>query len=271
MAIQSMNIASRCLGTNTNVTVILPNPPMGRSLKDFYTSGEKYKVLWLLHGGGGDATEWVRYSNIERYACDRNLVVVMPSAMGSAYSNWSAKEGCFIGFNMYDYLTEELMPLVYNWFPQVSDRREDNFISGFSMGGQGAMMYAVNHPELFGAAAILGVSAVNMHVPPDEIPLNPTGKKMLMANERGELEEYLASYENVYDRFADLAKLDNPPRLLFGIGDMDISYEDWLKMRDYIRGLGLKATFEIRKDYAHNYTFVDSYIQRVLDFFLESV
>ena len=135
MAIQSMNIASRCLGTNTNVTVILPNPPMGRSLKDFYTSGEKYKVLWLLHGGGGDATEWVRYSNIERYACDRNLVVVMPSAMGSAYSNWSAKEGCFIGFNMYDYLTEALMPLVYNWFPQVSDRREDNFISGFSMGG----------------------------------------------------------------------------------------------------------------------------------------
>ena len=270
MAIQSMNIASRCLGTNTKVMMILPNPPMGKSVKEFYSSNEKYKVLWLLHGGGGDATEWIRYTNIERYACERNLVVVMPSAMGSAYSNWSSKEGNFLSFNMYDYLTEELMPLVYHWFP-VSDRREDNFICGFSMGGQGALMYAVNQPEKFGAAAAIGVAAVNMHVPLEEIPLNPTGKKMLMAHERGELEEYLDSYENVYDRMKDLAKMSDPPRLLFGIGEMDISYEAWLEMREYVKNIGLKATFEIRKDYGHNYTFVDLYIRRVLDFFLENV
>lgn len=270
MAIQSMNIASRCLGTNTKVMMILPNPPAGKSVKEFYTSGEKYKVLWLLHGGFGDATEWIRYTNIERYACERNLVVVMPSAMGSAYVNWNAAEGCFINYNMYDYLFEELMPLVYNWFP-VSDRREDNYICGFSMGGQGALIYAVNHPEKFGAAAAIGVAAVNMHMPVEEIPLNPTGKKMLMAYHRGELEKYLDSYENVYDRLKDLAETQDPPRLLFGIGEMDISYEAWLEMREYIRSIGLKATFEIRKDYGHNYTFVDLYIRRVLDFFLENL
>lgn len=269
MAIQSMYITSRCLGTSTKVMIVLPNPPAGKCVKEFYTSKEKFKVLWLLHGGGGDGTEWIRNTNIERYACERNLVVVMPSAMNSAYSNWNAQEGCFINFNMFDYLTEELMPMVYNWFP-VSDKREDNFICGFSMGGQGALMYAVNHPDKFCAAAAIGVSAVNMHDPLDQIPLNPTGKKMLMAYNRGEMEAYLNSYENVYDRMQELARMENPPRLLFGIGDMDISYDEWLKMRDYVRSIGLKATFEIRKDQGHNYTFVDIYIQRVLDFFLET-
>lgn len=61
---------------------------------------------------------------------------------------------------MYDYLTEELMPLIYGWFP-ASDRREDNFIAGLSMGGRGAIKYTVNHPELFAAAAVLSAVPVD--------------------------------------------------------------------------------------------------------------
>ena len=65
---------------------------------------------------------------------------------------------------MYDYFTKELMPLVYGWLP-VSDKREDNFIAGLSMGGRGTIKFAVNFPQLFAAAAVL--SAVP--VPFDEL------------------------------------------------------------------------------------------------------
>jgi putative tributyrin esterase len=100
-------------------------------------------VLWLLHGTFGDHTDWLRKSNIELYACEKQLIVVMPSALNSYYSNW---DRCMMGYGMYDFLTEELMPLVYSWFP-ASDKREDNFISGLSMGGGGTLKYALGHPN----------------------------------------------------------------------------------------------------------------------------
>ena len=67
----------------------------------------------------------MRKTNIEMYATERNLVVVMPSALNSSYANW---DKFMMGFGMFDYLTEELMPLIYGWLP-VSDKREDNYIA----------------------------------------------------------------------------------------------------------------------------------------------
>ena len=76
-------------------------------------------MLWLLHGTFGDHTDWVRKTNIEMYATERNLVVVMPSALNSNYSNWN---DYMLGYRMFDFLTEELMPMIYGWFP-VSDNK----------------------------------------------------------------------------------------------------------------------------------------------------
>ena len=149
MALVQMNFESRYLNNNHEISIILPDMPRDKTPAEFYGSGKKYKVLWLLHGTFGDHTDWIRKSNIELYACEKDLIVVMPSALNSNYAEWAKFS---IGFDMYHYLTEELMPLVYNWFP-ASDKREDNFIAGLSMGGRGTLVYALNHPEKFAAAA----------------------------------------------------------------------------------------------------------------------
>ena len=115
----------------------------------------------------------------------------MPSGLNANYANW---EHFSIGYNMYDYFTEELMPLVYNWFP-ASDKREDNFIAGLSMGGRGTCVYAFNHPDKFAAAAILSAC-------PRDVMFDMQNKTSMWArtqgsiDNRGGLEEYLASYEN---------------------------------------------------------------------------
>ena len=154
MALVTLNFESEYLMNNHNVGVILPDRPHDISSKEFYGSGKKYKVLWLLHGTFGDYSDWIRKSMIELYASEKNLIVVMPSALNSNYANWPAFG---TGFNMFDYLTEELMPLIYNWFP-ASDKREDNYIAGLSMGGRGTCVYAFNHPEKFAGAAILSAN-----------------------------------------------------------------------------------------------------------------
>ena len=114
MAYMTLDFQSDCLMGNTTVSVILPDKPWNEKPEKYYSNGKKYKVLWLLHGTFGDHSDWIRKSNIELYASERDLIVVMPSGLNANYANW---EHFSIGFNMYDFLTQELMPLIYGWFP----------------------------------------------------------------------------------------------------------------------------------------------------------
>ncbi len=68
MALVHINFESEFLATNTDVNIILPDKPREKTPAQFYGSGAKYKVLWLLHGTFGDYTDWIRKSNIELYA-----------------------------------------------------------------------------------------------------------------------------------------------------------------------------------------------------------
>ena len=81
MALVKMNFESQYLRNNNEISIILPDKPRNLEPAEFYGSGAKYKVLWLLHGTYGDHTDWLRKSSIELYACEKNLAVVMPSAL----------------------------------------------------------------------------------------------------------------------------------------------------------------------------------------------
>ena len=110
MSLLTYNFESEYLNINHQITVVLPDKKRGVDPTAFYRSGKKYKVLWLLHGTYGDNTDWIRKTNIEMYAAEKDLVVVCPSALNSNYSNWPE---AMMGYNMYDYFVKELMPLIY--------------------------------------------------------------------------------------------------------------------------------------------------------------
>ena len=119
MALVHLNFQSKYLAGNTDVNLLLPDLPRTEEPGAFYASGKKFPVLWLLHGTFGDYTDWLRKSNVELYACEKDLIVVMPSAQNTDYANW---DGFGVGCKMWDYLTEELMPLVYGWFPASKEK-----------------------------------------------------------------------------------------------------------------------------------------------------
>ncbi|MEK4047636.1 alpha/beta hydrolase-fold protein [Paenibacillus sp. FSL H8-0048] len=267
MSVLNMNFESQYLKSNHEITIILPNKPQHVPAKEYYNDSRKYKVLWLLHGTFGDHSDWLRKTNIELYACEKDLIVVMPSALNSNYSNWSSS---MLGFDMYDYLTEELMPMVYNWFP-ASGKREDNFIAGLSMGGRGTIKYAVNYPEKFAAAAVLSAAPVNMEhlTEADLLQDDPMSQRLRgMVINAGGLDAFIHSNENVWaimDSLADSGKL---PRLLFACGTEDTLIYDNLKLfKDHAQEIGLEAEFWTLKGYGHEWRFWDLAIQHALDFF----
>ena len=268
MSVLTYHFESQYLKGNQEVTVILPDKPGNLSPAQFYQSGKRYKVLWLLHGTFGDATDWLRRTNIELYACEKDLVVVMPSALNSNYSNW---DGFMMGFHMYDYLTEELMPLIYGWFP-VSDRREDNFIAGLSMGGRGAVKYAVNHPDRFAAAAVLSAAPLDFSRirPGHPCPLLNSEDPRLAATIRnaGGLEAYRSSNENTWEILDRLAPTGTLPRLMFACGtEDDLLYDQFRIFRAHAEEIGLKAHWFELEGYRHEWRFWDLAIQEALSFF----
>lgn len=268
MSLLTYTFESQYLNGNTQVSVILPDKPRSVSPEAFYRSGKRYKVLWLLHGTCGDNSDWIRRTNIELYATEKNLTVVMPSGLNANYSNW---EDTMLGYNMYDYLTEELMPLIYGWFP-VSDKREDNFIAGLSMGGRGAIKYAANHPERFAAAAVLSAAPVDlsrMRQGDPNILLDLDNPRTLTTlRNAGGFDAFVHSNENVWAILDEKAGTGELPRLMFACGEDDaVLYGLFRDFQEHAQEIGLDAHWYSLPGYRHEWRFWDLGIQEALRFF----
>ena len=204
MSVISMDFESQYLAGRHMIHIILPDLPRSADPRQYYPANKRLKFLGLLHGTFGDSMDWLRRTKIELYAVEKNIAVVMPSGLNSNYVNW---KGFALGYNMYDYLFEELMPMIYNWFP-ISDRREDNYIAGLSMGGFGTMIYALQHPEKFAGAASLSGPLLNPREPYNSPTLQfPPHLNGLRQNrteneirDMGGEEAYYASVANTWDK-----------------------------------------------------------------------
>ena len=63
-----LNLGSEHLRIGTNLNIIFPDRPANAKAKDYYTSGEKFKVLWLLHGSFGDYSDWLNEHGVLQLA-----------------------------------------------------------------------------------------------------------------------------------------------------------------------------------------------------------
>ena len=139
MALMRCSAYSSTLELTTSFTVLVPersDRPGGM------------RVLYLLHGLTDDDTSWTRMTAVERYVEGRDLVVVMPAVHHSFYADQ------VVGLPFWTYVTDEL-PAVVASMLRVSTERADTYVAGLSMGGYGAMRWALLQPERFAAAASL--------------------------------------------------------------------------------------------------------------------
>jgi S-formylglutathione hydrolase FrmB len=136
------------LALSTSMTVLLPQRTTTQIGMTGATSDDPPPVLYLLHGLSDDDTIWLRRTSIERYVAPLGLAVVMPQVHRSFYADQA------YGGRYWTFLSEELPELVASWF-RVSQRPEDTFVAGLSMGGYGAVKWALRQPERFAAAASL--------------------------------------------------------------------------------------------------------------------
>ena len=141
MALIQFTYVSNVLLRSVSVQVVLPVDKL--SPKGEYLPLKKYKTLYLLNGLWGSHVDWVSGTRIQRWAEERDLAVVMPAGENSFYLDrpgFHTEYGRFIG--------EELVQMTRRMFP-LSDKREDTFIGGLSMGGFGAMRNGLKYADTF--------------------------------------------------------------------------------------------------------------------------
>ncbi len=155
MALVRCDFFSDVLELGTSMTVVLPQVTTTRIGTDSTERTGPPPVLYLLHGLSDDDSMWMRRTSIERYAEDLGLAVVMPQVHRSFYTDQAH------GARFWTFLADEL-PQIVDGFFNVSTRREDTFVAGLSMGGYGALRWALRRPEQFAAAAGLS-GALDVH------------------------------------------------------------------------------------------------------------
>ncbi len=119
-----------------------------------YDASKSYPVLYLLHGLGGNYTDWTARTKLRQYLEPYALIIVMPDADDSWYVNsFGDPHGRFE-----DYIINDLQGYVRSRFAIDTARQA---IAGLSMGGYGAIMLALRHPADFFFAGGLS-SALSM-------------------------------------------------------------------------------------------------------------
>ena len=150
-----------------------------------FTKNNKYPVLYLLHGIGGDEKEWLNggkpqviLDNLYAEGKIEPMIVVMPNgramkddrAIGNIFD--SARVKAFATFEK-DLLTD-LIPYIEKNFPALKDR-EHRAIAGLSMGGGQSLNFGLGNLDKF--AWIGGFSSAPNTKTPQELVPDPAAAK----------------------------------------------------------------------------------------------
>ena len=136
---------------------------------DYATSRRRYAVMYLLHGADGRAIDWLTRTNIEAFAARYNLIVVLPTVGNSWYAN-SATEP---NKKYEDVIIKDLIPHVDKTYRTIGNWHARG-IAGLSMGGFGAMKFALRYPQMFIFAASFSGA---FDAPRTDVVLNATDSR----------------------------------------------------------------------------------------------
>lgn len=112
------------------------------------TKDQRYPVIYLLHGHGGNHLSFIKQVNKElpQIASQKDIIFVCPDGQNSWYWNSPIDPK----FQFETYISQELIQYIDLHYRTINSP-EGRAITGFSMGGHGALWNSINHPNIFGA------------------------------------------------------------------------------------------------------------------------
>ena len=254
---ESLQFRSEKMGKDVRYSIYLPD--------GYDVSDRKYPVLYLLHGWTDDETSWLQMGNMQRITDDAikqgiaiPMVIVMPDAGESWYVN------SYDGKVPYeDMFFEELIPYIQQTYKVRTDQQY-RAIAGLSMGGYGAFLYTLHHPDYFTACAPLS-AAIYTEERMKESLHTTRGELFDRIYGKGNLTEHW--YKNSVLHILKVWKEDTPLNVLYYIdcGDDDVLLHGNNEAHELLQQKGIKHEFQVRDGY-HSWTYWRTALPSVLEF-----
>jgi len=245
-------VKSEILGKEMKYAVYLP--------EGYANSERSYPVLYLLHGYSDDQTGWVQFGEVQRIADQAiaagraaPMIIVMPDAEVTWYANDLKGQ-----YRFEDYFLKELIPHVEGTY-RCRPKKEFRAVAGLSMGGLGAFMYALRHPDLFASGCPLSGALWSR----EEMC------KRLKLDEQGESSDKVNAFLDQYcpvtlaERFPEDQK--KTLRLYIDCGDDDFLSADNARMHVLLMDKKIPHEFRVR-DGAHSWEYWRTALPDVLEF-----
>lgn len=224
------------------------------------SSPQKYKTLYLLHGIFGNDTDWVAGTRIQSWAQDKNLAVVMPCGENKFYVD-NEKSGDRFG----EFIGEELVEFTRKTFP-LSEKREDTFIGGLSMGGYGALRNGLKYHETFGRIVALSSALIKERVLASQYKEGwAMDNRYYYESLFGDLDRLEGSDMDYDALIRNLVQEKKPvPEIYLACGTEDGLYGANLDYHRLLEELGVGHTY-VEGPGVHDWVFWDTYIKKALE------
>ena len=259
MAVFSVTMHSHALQRNVPLMILYPSdtedPKTGR-----YEKARQIRVLYLLHGFEGCCNDWLYNTRIKLLARQHRIAVVMPSGENLFYNDVSTVRG-----NFEQFLTEDLIAFMENTF-HVSRKREDRLIAGLSMGGYGAIVNGLRHPELYSVIGGFSSALLDSRLAKMSVSKRPEDAEALTwychLFSVADIREYTGS-RNDCSALARTVPADQRPVVYLSCGTEDSLYPASESFASLLDTLGYQLTWE-KWTGDHNWKFWDESIERFL-------
>lgn len=241
MAFCDYHYYSPALGRQTAANILLPE-----------VGTAPYPVMYLLHGLSDDYTMWSRRSNIERHIANIPLIVVMPDGGRGFYSDGVA------GDRFLTAVAVELVDRIDRTFPTEASGK-NRCVTGLSMGGYGALKFALTYPDRFASAVSMSGATGWGHNDNgrDGEPLSEEWRRLLGPHPIGGPNDLYA--------LAEKADPETRPALRIDCGIDDFLIDDNRKFHAHLDAINVPHEYTEYPG-AHNWDYWDEHVQDAIAF-----
>ncbi len=255
MALFHVGFISYTLRREVDINVVIPTctipEAMGMNGAPTHKHKAPFPVLYLLHGFGNNYSVWGRYTNVERYAEERQIAVVMISGENKGYMNQpDGKDRFHVGDKHFDFLSKELPEFIQANFP-VSDRREDTYIAGLSMGSMGSLLHSLTNPEQYCAVGSFSGPMMRMDMNYGKSYTAEELKEMVSPDAIELVKKAKAEGKTFPKYYVSTGKKDGPERAKAFVA--------------FLEENGISVTTNFEKDYGHEWRCWEENIEEFLD------
>lgn len=199
-------------------------------------SNENYPLLFMLHGWSGNYNQWHDITGgLQAYADKYKFIIVCPDGF---YDSWYVDSPVKSNSQYETFFINKLLPEVTGkYHPDTANI----FITGLSMGGHGAMMMMLKHPDIFKSAGSTSGILDITEFPDRWSMLNALGKYTEVPSNWNKNSDFI-----ILDKIKGLNK-----EIIFDCGTEDFAYNVNRKFNDKCISLKVKATF-VSQPGSHN-------------------